>query len=333
MRGRVGRGLGFLGLEPGGGFGDALGEGGAGWAEEGVGFFHRDEVVGDHAAVAGGGDVEGFSGEGGDEVSGEAGGAEDGAGDFAGGFAVEGAAEGVGPMVNVAGRVADIEGLAVDFFGGLVESEGGDLVGDIADISVAADDGFSAGVDIEALGGDAPEFLGVARVPGAPDVGGADDDPFAGEVGAAGFLLGDDFALAVDGGGEVVFVVGGEASGAADELGRADEGASDGGGGLNGGEEVAGALGVGAEAGFSGRFFVHLGAGGEVEDDVGGEGLECGGEGGGVEDVGGLPVGLMGGLVGRVDRKVENFVAAGEEAVDDMGADEAGAAGDEDFHG
>lgn len=91
-------------------------------------------------------------------------------------------------------------------------------------------------------------------------------------------------------------------------------------------------MGVGAEAGFGGGFFVHLGAGGEVEDDVGGEGLEGGGEGSGVEDVGGLPVGLVGGFVGRVDRKVENLVVAGEETVDDMGANEAGAAGDEDFH-
>ncbi len=101
---------------------------------------------------------------------------------------------------------------------------------------------------------------------------------------------------------------------------------------MDGGEEVACALGVGAEAGFGGGFFVHFGAGGEVEDDVGGEGLECGGEGGGVEEVGVAPVGLVGSFVGLVDRKVENFVAAGEEAVDDMGADEAGAAGDEGFH-
>ena len=106
----------------------------------------------------------------------------------------------------------------MDFFGVLVEGKGGDLVGDISDITVAADDGFSAGVDIKALGGDAPEFLWVARVPGTPDVGWAHDDPFAGEVGAASFLLGDDFALAVDGGWEVVLVVLGEAAGSADEL-------------------------------------------------------------------------------------------------------------------
>lgn len=122
------------------------------------------------------------------------------------------------------------------------------------------------------------------------------------------------------------------APGAADELGGADEGASDGGCGSDGGEEVACALGIGAEASFSGGFFVHFGAGGEVEDDVGGEGLEGGGEGGGVDEVGGLPVGLVGGFLGRVGGEVENFVAACEEAVDDMGADEAGAAGDEGFH-
>jgi len=253
-----------------------VGEGCARRAEEGEGFFHGDEVVGDHAAVAGGGDVEGVSAESRDEVSGEAGGAEDGAGDFAGGFAVEVAAEGVGPEVDVGGRVTDIEGLAVDFFGGLVEGEGDDLVGDISDITIATDDGFSAGVDIKALGGDAPEFLRVAGVPGSPDVGWADDDPFAGEVGSACFQLGDDLALAVDSGGIVVLVVVGEASGAADELGRADEGAADGSCGLNGGKEIACALGVGAEAGFGGGFFVHLGAGGEVEDDLGVEGSEGG---------------------------------------------------------
>jgi hypothetical protein len=60
--------------------------------------------------------------------------------------------------------------------------------------------------------------------------------------------------------------------------------------------------------------------------------LECGFEGGGVEDVGGLPVGLVGGFVWRVGGKVEDFVAAGEEAVDNMCADESGTAGDEDFH-
>ncbi len=246
---------------------------------------------------------------------------------------MEGAAEGIRPQVNVAGRVADIEGLAVDFFGVLVEGKGDDLVGDIADISVAADHGFSAGVHIEALGGDAPEFLWVAGVPGAPDVGGSNDDPFAGEVGAAGFLLGDDFALPVDGGGEVIFVVGGEASGAADELRRTDDGTSDGRGGLNGGENVARAFGICAEAGFGGGFFVHLGACGEVKDNFGREGLEGCGESWGVEDVGGLPVGLVGRFVGRVGREVQNLVVAREEAVDDMGANETGAAGDQDFHG
>ena len=61
---------GFLGLEPGDGFCDALLEGGFWLSKEGVGFFHGDDVVGDHAAEAGGGDVEGFSGDGGNEVAG-----------------------------------------------------------------------------------------------------------------------------------------------------------------------------------------------------------------------------------------------------------------------
>ena len=41
-------------------------------------FFHRCDVVGDHAAEAGGGDVEGLASQSGDEVAGETGAAEDG---------------------------------------------------------------------------------------------------------------------------------------------------------------------------------------------------------------------------------------------------------------
>ena len=42
-----------LGAEPGEGFVDALLEGDFGWAEDGVGFVHGGDVVGDHAAVSG----------------------------------------------------------------------------------------------------------------------------------------------------------------------------------------------------------------------------------------------------------------------------------------
>ena len=41
-----------------------------------MGFVHGRYVVGDHAAVAGGSDIERLAGEGGDEVAGEAGGAD-----------------------------------------------------------------------------------------------------------------------------------------------------------------------------------------------------------------------------------------------------------------
>jgi hypothetical protein len=84
-----------------------------------VRLFDWHDVIGHHASVSRGGDVEGFSCGGGDEVPGEPGGAEDWPGDFARRLAVERAAEGVRPQVNVAGSVANIEGLAVDFFGGL----------------------------------------------------------------------------------------------------------------------------------------------------------------------------------------------------------------------
>ena len=68
-------------------------------AEESVGFVYRGHVVGHHAAVAGGGYVEGFSGAGSDEVASEASGAEDGSRNFAGGLAAESTAEGVRPAV------------------------------------------------------------------------------------------------------------------------------------------------------------------------------------------------------------------------------------------
>ena len=64
---------------------------------------------------------------------------------------------------------------------------------------------------VEALGGNPPEFGPVPHVPGAPDVGRADEGPRAGQGGGAGKLFGDDLAVAVDGVGAVVFVVFGQA--------------------------------------------------------------------------------------------------------------------------
>ena len=61
---RAGREVGKarLGALPGDGFLDALLEGDFGRAEDGIGFVHGRYVVGDHAAVAGGRDVEGLAG-------------------------------------------------------------------------------------------------------------------------------------------------------------------------------------------------------------------------------------------------------------------------------
>ena len=62
---RVGRGLGGgkfgLGAEPGEGFVDAFLKGELGGTEDGISFAHWGDVVGDHAAVSGGGDIEGFA--------------------------------------------------------------------------------------------------------------------------------------------------------------------------------------------------------------------------------------------------------------------------------
>ena len=44
-------------------------------------------------------------------------------------------------------------------------------------------------------------------MPGAPDVGWPHYDPFAVQVGAPRFLFGDDLALSVDCGGEIVLVM------------------------------------------------------------------------------------------------------------------------------
>jgi hypothetical protein len=65
--GRLGGGVAGLGAEPGDRFIDALLERDCRLAEQIVGFVHRRDVVGDHAAVAGGSDVEGLSGQGGGE--------------------------------------------------------------------------------------------------------------------------------------------------------------------------------------------------------------------------------------------------------------------------
>ena len=214
-------------------------------------------------------------------------------------------------MVDVGGRVADVESLAVDFLGGLFE-EADHLVGDIADVAVAAHDGLTGGMDVEAFLGDAPEFVRVARVPGAPDVGRADHDPFAIEVGAAGFLFGDDFALSVNRGGKVVLVVDGESTGSANELRRAHEHAFDRRSSLDGGEEIARALGVGTEAGLGGRFFVHLGPGSEMHNLVRGKvdhGLP---HQVGVQDIDLAPEGLVGSLVRGMERQVVDYVSLGQ---------------------
>ena len=233
-------------------------------------------------------------------------------------------------MVDVGGWIADIESLAVDFRGGLLE-ESDHLVGDIADVTVAADNGLAARMNVEAFLGDAPEFLRVARMPGAPDVGGAHHDPFAIEVSAAGFLFGDDFALSVNRGGKVVLLVGGEAPGSANKLRRAHEHTPDRRGGLDGGKEMARTLGVGAEAGFGGRFFVHLGPGSEVHNLVRGKSDYGLPQQVGIQNIDLAPEGAMGGLVRDLERQVQHSVSPDEEAIDDLGSNEARATGDEDF--
>ena len=233
-------------------------------------------------------------------------------------------------MVDVGGRIADVESLAVDFRGGLFE-ESDHLVGDVAYVAVAADNGLAARMDVEAFLRDAPEFLRVARMPRSPDIGWPHHDPLAMQVGVAGFLLGDHLALSVNRGGKVVLVVDGEPSGSANKLRRAHEHAPDRRGGLDGREEIARALGVGAEAGLGGRFFVHLGPGSEVHDlvrDKFGHGLP---QQVGIQNIDLAPEGAMGGLVRDLERQVQHSVSPDEEAIDDLGSNEARATGDEDF--
>lgn len=65
-----------LGAQPGEGFVDALLQRNLGRAGDGIGFVHRGDIVGGHGAVAGRGDVEGFAGQDGDDIVGEAGSAK-----------------------------------------------------------------------------------------------------------------------------------------------------------------------------------------------------------------------------------------------------------------
>jgi hypothetical protein len=205
------------------------------------------------------------------------------------------------------------------------------LVGDIADVAVAANNGLATRMDVEAFLRDAPEFLRVARVPRPPDIGRPHHDPLTTQVGSAGFLFSDDFALSVNRGGKVVFVVNGKPSGSANKLRRAHEHAPDRRGGLDGREEIARALGVGAEAGFGGCFFVHLGPGSEMHNLVRGKSDHGLPQQIGIQNIDLAPEGAMGGLVRDMERQVQRGVSPGEEAIDDLGSNEARATGDEDF--
>ena len=97
---------------------------------------------------------------------------------------------------------------------------------------------------------------------------------------------------------------------------------------MDGREEIARALGVGAEPGLGGRFFVHLGPGSEVHDLVRGKfghGLP---QQVGIQDIDLAPAGPMGGLVRGMERQVQHSVSSGEEAIDDLGPNEARATSD-----
>ena len=143
-------------------------------------------------------------------------------------------------------------------------------------------------------------------------------------------MFGDDFALAVAGGGGVVVLVAGDVARVADEHGRGDEQFPESTQPFGGAEHGVHAVGVGAVVADSRS--VEVGACCQMNDVVGRKGLERGVEGVVVEYVAGLPatVGLR--LLRGADVEVEHCPTFLPVVVHHVGADEAGASGDDDFH-
>jgi glycosyltransferase involved in cell wall biosynthesis len=101
---------------------------------------------------------------------------------------------------------------------------------------------------------------------------------------------------------------------------------------LDGGEEVARALGVGAKPSLGCCFLVHFGPRGEMHDLVWSESRHGFPQQPGVEDIHLAPERPVCRLVWRLMGDIEDFVSFGQQSIDRMGPDESGTAGDENFH-
>ncbi len=141
--------------------------------------------------------------------------------------------------------------------------------------------------------------------------------------------LGDDLASAIDGVRVVVLVVDRQAAGAADELRRGDDHAADRRRGGNGIHHVLRSLGV-LPVVVQGGGLVTIGAGGEVDDVGRGKRRQCVGQGLAVQNVAGPPLVAMLGAQRRRHVHVQVGNPAAPQVLDEIRADEAGAAGDED---
>jgi len=101
---------------------------------------------------------------------------------------------------------------------------------------------------------------------------------------------------------------------------------------LDGREEVAGALSIGAEAGFSRGLLVHLRAGGEMHNLIGRKVAHRPPHLIGIEDIDLAPERAVSALVRCLKRDIQNVMAESDKTFNDMSPDESGSAGDKNVH-
>lgn len=234
----------------------------------------------------------------------------------------------VGPFFDENGRlIAEVEHFVVGRDGGC-RQDLVYLIDGVLHVAVGLGARAVAEMDVAAVAHHVEEVAVGHAEPRSPDGRGAQQGPVAGGRTVPDELFGDDFALAVAGGGGVVVLVAGDVARVADEHGRGDEQFPESAQPFGGAEHVVHAVGVGAVVADSRS--VEVGACGQMNDVVGRKGLERGVEGVVVEYVAGLPatVGLR--LLGGADVEVEHCPTFLPVVVHHVGADESRAAGDDD---
>jgi len=200
-----------------------------------------------------------------------------------------------------------------------------DLVDDVADEAVGALDPAPPRVEVAPLRDRGEEVAVGRREPGAPDRRRAHDRPREAVAVAADDLLAFRLAPPVRGRRPEVAVVAREVAEFADEHRGRQQDARDALGRL---DEVAHAGGVGVVVARAAP--LQVGARREMDEQVRREPLDRRPERVAIADVGGTPVGGVGRVARRRDVDVEHAVAARERAREQVGADEARPAGDED---